>query len=431
MPLHVWLPPAHAAAPSHVSALMSGVLIKMGILGLVRLLSWIPDPPLWWGGLLLGLGALSGILGVAFALGQHDLKRLLAYHSIENIGIILLGLGLGTMGKSLGHPVLQVLGYAGGPAPRPQPQPLQGPALPVGGLRGPRHGHPGPGPPGRPRPPHALDLRGLPGRAPGPSAACRPSTGSSANGSSTWAPSGRLALSRWPWSVGVLAALALIGALALACFAKAFGAVFLGMARTPAAEGVHESPRSMLVPMGVLVLACALIGLAPALVAPALDRVVAALGPPAAAGLPALSGLASLSLLSLLALAFLGLALVLGLWLRPRRRDATLPTWDCGYAAPSARMQYTASSFADGPVSGLRWVLLPRIHRGRVRGLFPGPAHYESHVPDPVLDRAAAPALRLSARGLSLLRFVQGGHLPVYLLYVLFTLLTLLVWMVV
>jgi hypothetical protein len=94
-------------------------------------------------------------------------------------------------------------------------------------------------------------------------------------------------------------------------------------------------------------------------------------------------------------------------------------------------MQYTASSFADGPVSGLRWVLLSRIHRGKVRGLFPGPAHYESHVPDPVLDRAAAPALRLSARGLSLLRFVQGGHLPVYLLYVLLTLLTLLVWMVV
>jgi len=113
MPLHLWLPSTHAAAPSHVSSVMSGVLIKMGILGLVRLLSWIPDPPFWWGAVLMALGALSGMLGVAFALGQHDLKRLLAYHSIENIGIILLGLGLGTVGKSTGHPMIQVLGFAG------------------------------------------------------------------------------------------------------------------------------------------------------------------------------------------------------------------------------------------------------------------------------------------------------------------------------
>ena len=112
-PLHFWLPPAHAAAPSHVSAFMSGILIKMGILGLVRLLALVPDPPLWWGALLVVLGALSGILGVAFALAQHDLKRLLAYHSIENIGIILLGLGLGTLGRTAGYPALQALGFAG------------------------------------------------------------------------------------------------------------------------------------------------------------------------------------------------------------------------------------------------------------------------------------------------------------------------------
>ena len=430
MPLHVWLPPAHAAAPSHVSALMSGVLIKMGILGLARLLSWIPDPPLWWGAVLLGLGILSGVLGVAFALGQHDLKRLLAYHSIENIGIILMGLGLGTMGKSLGHPVLQVLGFAGALLHVLNHSLFKGllflSAGSVARAAGTRN---------------LERLGGLGHRMPWTSGAFL---------AGAWAICGLpplngfvsewflylgafrgLALSRWPWSVGVLAALALIGALALACFAKAFGAVFLGQARTAAAGAAREAPHSLLVPMGILVLACALIGLAPALVAPALDRAVAALGAPAATGLPSLSGLAGLPLLSALALGLLGLALVLGLWLRPRRRDAALPTWDCGYAEPSARMQYTASSFAAGPVSGLRWALLPRIHGGRVSGIFPGPTRFESHVPDPVLDRAADPALRLSARGLSRLRFVQGGHLPVYLLYVLLTLLTLLVWMVV
>src|SRR5205807_4373449 len=103
MPLHVWLPSAHTIAPSHVSAIMSGVIIKMGIYGLVRVTSLLPTPPVEWGGSVLGLGVVSGVLGVAFAIGQHDLKRLLAYHSIENIGIIVIGLGLALVGRSLGR----------------------------------------------------------------------------------------------------------------------------------------------------------------------------------------------------------------------------------------------------------------------------------------------------------------------------------------
>ena len=99
MPLHVWLPSSHAAAPSHVSAIMSGVMIKMGIYGLVRVTSLLATPPLSWGVVLLVLGVVSGVLGVAFAIGQHDLKRLLAYHSIENIGIIVIGLGLALVGR--------------------------------------------------------------------------------------------------------------------------------------------------------------------------------------------------------------------------------------------------------------------------------------------------------------------------------------------
>jgi hydrogenase-4 component B len=93
-PLHFWLPEAHPAAPSHVSALLSGVVLKMGIYGLVRVLSMLPVFPSWLGLALVGLGVTSGILGVVMALAQHDIKRLLAYHSIENIGIIVIGLGL-------------------------------------------------------------------------------------------------------------------------------------------------------------------------------------------------------------------------------------------------------------------------------------------------------------------------------------------------
>jgi hydrogenase-4 component B len=113
-PLHVWLPEAHPAAPSHVSALMSGVMIKTGIYGIVRTLTFLGPPPPWWGWLLLGIGLASAVLGVLFALAQHDLKRLLAYHSVENIGIIALGLGLGLLGLSFGSSSLAVLGFAGG-----------------------------------------------------------------------------------------------------------------------------------------------------------------------------------------------------------------------------------------------------------------------------------------------------------------------------
>ena len=114
MPLHVWLPEAHPAAPSHVSALMSGVMIKMGIYGLLRALTFLGPPSAWWGWMLIGVGLTSGVLGVLFALAQHDLKRLLAYHSVENIGIIALGLGVGLVGVSNGSPVLAVLGFGGG-----------------------------------------------------------------------------------------------------------------------------------------------------------------------------------------------------------------------------------------------------------------------------------------------------------------------------
>jgi hydrogenase-4 component B len=427
MPLHIWLPLAHAAAPSHVSSLMSGVLIKMGILGLVRLVVWVPDPPLWWGVLLLALGALSGILGVAFALGQHDLKRLLAYHSIENIGIILLGLGLGLAGKSTGHPVVQALGFAGALLHVLNHSLFKGLLfLSAGSVV------------------HATGTRNL--EQMGGLGKAMPWT-SAAFLTGSWAICGlpplngfvsewfiylgsfhALAISRWPWSVGVLAALALIGALALACFAKAYGTAFLGTARSQAAEHAHEAPKAMLLPMGVLAGACVFIGIFPVAMAPLLDRVLCQLGE----GLPPLSSLARLPLLTGLALAMIVLALLLGRWLRGRRSPvADLPTWDCGYGRAVPRAQYTASSLAAGLVTGARFVLLPETHRARVRGLFPEAARYESHVPDPVLDRALDPVFRLGTRAMTFLHLFQTGQLASYLLYVLLTLLFLLIWMVV
>ncbi len=168
MPLHVWLPSSHAIAPSHVSAILSGVILKMGVYGLVRITSLMPAPPVAWGAIILGLGTISGVLGVAFAIGQHDLKRLLAYHSIENVGIIVMGLGLALIGRSLhrtdwvllglGGSLLHVwnhalfkallflerrLGHPCDPHPRDRPprRPGQGDAVDLAGLPGRRRGH--------------------------------------------------------------------------------------------------------------------------------------------------------------------------------------------------------------------------------------------------------------------------------------------------
>jgi len=428
-PLHFWLPPAHAAAPSHISSLMSGVLIKMGILGLVRGLVLVPDPPVWWGALLVALGALSGILGVAYALAQHDLKRLLAYHSIENIGIILLGLGLGTLGKSTGHPVLQALGFAGALLHVLNHSLFKGLLfLGAGSVV------------------HATgsrDLERLGGLARSmPFTACAFLAGSWAicglpplNGFiSEWliylAAFRGLALPRFShWPVLALAALALIGALAAACFAKVFGVVFLGEPRTPAAAGAGEAPRAMRAPMLVLAGICAAIGVVPVLVGPALARAAGA-----AAGLPGpadLAGLAHLGTLTLIALPLLAAAGLIWAWTRKGAGPRTgLPTWDCGYAAASPRIQYTASSFADELVTAMRFVLRPQVRWRRVLGLFPSQRSYRSHVPDPILDRVAAPCLDLAERGLAVLHFFQSGQLPLYLLYILITLVALLVWMV-
>ncbi|MFH1812143.1 MAG: proton-conducting transporter membrane subunit, partial [Pseudomonadota bacterium] len=113
-PLHAWLPHAHPAAPSHVSAVMSGVMIKTGIYGILRVTTVLDLATPTAAQIVVVAGAASGVLGVVYALGQHDLKRLLAYHSVENIGIILLGLGLGMLGLAHQRPALAVLGFTGG-----------------------------------------------------------------------------------------------------------------------------------------------------------------------------------------------------------------------------------------------------------------------------------------------------------------------------
>ncbi|HLF93048.1 MAG TPA: proton-conducting transporter membrane subunit [Planctomycetota bacterium] len=432
MPFHVWLPPAHASAPSHVSAMMSGVVIKMGIYGFIRFIGYLPSPPVGWGALLLLLGAVSAVLGVAFALGQHDLKRLLAYHSVENIGIIVMGLGLAVLGRTLRQPEWVLLGMAGCLLHVWNHSFFKGLLfLSAGSVV------------------HAMRSReidrmgglsrGMPSTAGlfaiGALAICGlpPLNGFVSEflvymGLFKTAGVGGGAASACLLGAPVLA---MVGALAVACFVKVYGAVFLGSPRTDRASRVHESPWTLLVPMGVLAFACAFIGLLPFTVAPLLERAVAAWTPQEPGSQGRLASLAPLETLSVIAMTLSGILALLGLaWLLRRRAGPVgrTVTWDCGYAAPSARMQYTASSFAESLVGLLSWALRPRRHPPRIEGLFPAPSKGESHVGDVVMDDLIVPFLGWMRRHIEALRARLGTLVQHYLLYGALTLVLLLLW---
>lgn len=436
MPLHFWLPSAHANAPSHVSAIMSGVLIKMGIYGMIRITGFLPEPPLAWGGLLLMLGAISGVLGVVFALAQHDLKRLLAYHSIENIGIIVMGLGLAMTGRSLGRPDWVWLGLAGCLLHVWNHALFKSLLfLSAGAVIHAVHTQ-------------TIDrLGGLAKTMPwtagffmlGAVAICGlpPLNGFvselliylgllrtiSLDGNR----SGMLAAAGVPM-------LALIGALAVACFVKVYGTIFLGTARRNDNYHAHEAPVRMLVPMGVLAGCCIVIGILPLMVTPILDRAVCAWVPQPAGQMLQLAQLAPLLWITALAITLLTLIGGVGLLLRRQlARTPTVPscTWDCGYARPTARIQYTASSFAQMLIDIFNWIVHPiRHHHMSHNKLWADPFRFISHVGDPVLDRQILPAVKSARRWLNLSHGLQQGLTQHYVFYILIVVIALLIWAV-
>ena len=165
VPLHAWLPLAHPAAPSHVSALMSGVMTKVAVYGFVRIVFDLLGPPDWWWSMVvLAVGGVTAVMGVLYALMQHDLKRLLAYHTVENIGIIYIGLGLALAFKAHGMPVAAALALTAGAVPRVQPFGLQEPVVLRRRRRAQCHRRARHGASRRPDPPHAADRLRVPGR---------------------------------------------------------------------------------------------------------------------------------------------------------------------------------------------------------------------------------------------------------------------------
>lgn len=449
VPLHVWLPYAHPAAPSHISALMSGVMIKTAIYALIRVyFDFLGGQfPWWWGFAVLVLGAISALLGVMYALMEHDLKRLLAFHSVENIGIILLGIGAGMIFQSYGLKELAALGLLAGLYHTINHAMFKALLfLGAGSLLYATHVR------------NIEEYGGLLRRMPwtgvlfligAVSISALPPT----NGFvSEWLVFQSLFLSyqlptaflklMLPISAAILA---LTGVLALACFAKAFGISFLALPRSAQARHAEEVPAPMRVGMGLLASFCVVLGVAPMVMLPMLDHVVAPLAgisiegkvlamdgwalAPVNVEFSSLSTPALALLLMALALLGWGLAVMFGGRLRTRRYK----TWGCGINL-TPRMEYTATGFVQPIKRVFSTVYRPTVkleteflHESRY---FAKRRRFEFHI-EPIFEKYLYdPLVAFFTTLADRLRVIQAGSLHLYLTYIFITLILLLLLVV-
>ena len=358
VPLHVWLPRAHPAAPSHVSALMSGVMIKLGVYGMVRVaFDWLGAGPPWWGGAILVVGAVSAVLGVLYALVDADLKRLLAYSSVENVGIIMLGLGAAMLFQTSHLPGLAALALMAGLYHTLNHAAFK--SLLFLGAGAVLHGT---------HTRNMEELGGLIKRMPQTAvfflvgsvaiAALPPFNGFI----SEWLTFQSLLLSfqisahtvNLIFALGV-AALALTSGLAAACFVKAFGITFLALPRSESAAQAREVEWTMRAAMALLALACVVLGVAPPLtLAPLQSTVFDLMGAHADMrfdwnAVVANDGFGWVAPLWI-ALGLVAFLVAIPLVLRligADKRHRYYETWGCGRALQTARFEYTATAFAN------------------------------------------------------------------------------------
>ena len=446
VPLHVWLPYAHPAAPSHVSSLLSGVMIKTAVYGLVRVyFDFLGQPfPWWWGFVVLVVGTVSALLGVMYALMEHDLKSLLAYHSVENIGIILLGIGAGMIFQSYSLASLAALGLLAGLYHTINHAVFKGLLfMGAGALLSATHTR------------NMEEYGGLIRKMPWTAfffligavsiSALPPSNGFV----SEWLTFQSLFLSfqipdllmKIMLPIGA-SMLALTGVLALACFAKAFGISFLAMPRSSHAKQAREVSLPMRVGMGVMAFLCVALGLAPMLVVPALDRITAPLtGASIAGDLLSKGGLAltpvmgeefasvSTPALGMVLAVIVPVALMGAVVLGGKLRKRFYKTWGCGLNL-TPRMEYTATAFVQPIKRVFSTIYQPTVKLEteflEESRYFAKQRHFEVHI-EPVFQRYLYdPVVTFSSAVADRLRVIQAGSLHLYLTYIFITLILLL-----
>lgn len=428
-PFHVWLPHAHPAAPSHISAVMSGVMIKTGIYGILRMTDILELYTPAVGTMVLLFGVVSGVLGVVYALGQQDLKRLLAYSSVENIGIILIGIGVGMIGVATDTPLMAVLGFAGGLLHVLNHAIFKSLLFMGAGVVLHKTGS------------RAIDaLGGLLKNMKvtgvtflvGALAICGlpPFNGFVSEFLIYVGSFGGIALETPVFVLSMLAivSLAVIGGLALACFTKVVGIVFQGEPRSRAAHAGDERGPAMLLPMVVLAGACAVIGFHPGAFIFMPLKAVAALGldtgriaiEPVTQLTTNITLGATLFLMALLIILAVQRILYQG---KPIGRGGT---WGCGFTQPTPRMQYTGSSYAASILDFFKPAAPLEEDHPPVSGLFPGATHYHSRVHDiaelHLNHMVVDPVLWLFDK----LRWIQHGDIHLYIGYILLAIVVLL-----
>ncbi|MRR19342.1 NADH-quinone oxidoreductase subunit E [bacterium] len=424
IPLHTWLPEAHPAAPSHVSGVMSGVMIKMGIYGIVRVLVAMQSDLLVTGIVILIISLISGVLGVMMAIMQHDLKRLLAYSTIENAGIIGTGIGLGMIGLALNNPALALLGFSGGLLHILNHSLFKSLLFfNSGSVYQAAHTR------------NLEQMGGLMKRMPctailfliGSLAICGlpPFNGFVSEYLIYMGMFNSLSGATLYHSIlvlGSIVGLSLIGGLAIFCFTRAFGIAFLGEPRSEKAIHAREVPRSMIIPQFLTVAFILIIGLAsPFAVKPVFGIVVKTFGiqnPVMVTGAFA-SNLSQISIMGGLFVVILTVLLVYRRWHLSRRVVERGPTWGCGYTAGTARQQYTATSFSYN----YNHIAKPVLQTSKVMDdiredeIFPRKRRFVSHSDDIFKKLLIDKPIDLISGLLKRIAVMQTGQIQHYILY--------------
>lgn len=417
VPFHNWLPDAHPAAPSHVSGIMSGVMIKTGIYGILRILSLIVAPAVSLGYFVLIISVISALYGVLYAITQHDLKRLLAYHSIENIGIIGIGIGVGMLGLAYHCTPVAVLGFTGGILHILNHSIFKELLFLAAGSVYTKT--------------HTKDIEILGGLIKSmPKTALLFLVGSVAicglppfNGfiSEFLIYFGMLkgltinTLGSLITLILVIAGLALVGTLAILCFTKAFSIIFLGMPRSEAAENVKEDTTiSFIFPMSVLAILTLVIGVCPKQVFNFMTAPVSVFT--GAVNVPDIVTLMqNISLVCFGLIAFILLLTMVKLVIENKRAQHC--TWGCGYDKPNNHLQYTASSYASPLLSMLTPLFKKVFDIKKPKTLFPKDAHFELHIEDVEEAYFLKPFIKATEKFLVKFEKIQNGNIQQYILY--------------
>lgn len=431
VPFHTWLPLAHPAAPSHVSGIMSGVIIKIGIYGILRMLMLIKTDMVSIGYFILTISVITGVYGVMLAIIQHNLKKLLAYHSIENIGIIGIGMGLGCLGMGNGNTLLTVAGF-GGALLHTLNHSLFKSLLfySAGNVYQKAHTM------------EVEKLGGLIKKMPytawlfliGSLAICGlpPFNGFVSeffiySGLFNGLLTGNFGMISF--ILFVILGLVLIGGLALICFTKAFGIVFLGTPRDKSHEVSETEKGGSNIPLYIIAGIIILIGIFPSSLSSALTKVTGSYLPGGLAMSVDLSGsinsqisgiLETLTLVGRYSLAFIALTGIL-YYLRhllvSKRPQATHVTWGCGYTGDASGMQYTASSYIRTYRKLAEPALMIKREKKEAVGLYPKTLSQETHPYDKLEHSLIDKPVGFIKRILNRFTFLQNGNIQAYILY--------------